>query len=225
MRSFKVCCLLITVDLISIGQASGAELEPPCVANSPERRGQVGCSLVEDKLLPTDLKGPLIWHIDQFESQEGAQAGVGPTSIALEAHGRWWLLSIESATIDNHHNGSHVAQVALPALPPAKKYSYLVISAYIPQGMTSRVHHHSGVETFYTVDGEQCLETPTHAYKLPKGGILAIPEGVTMRLVANGSVPRRALAAIVYDASQPPTTRMDMEIAKQLVSCEQANPK
>jgi hypothetical protein len=46
-----------------------------------------------------------------------------------------------------------------------------------------------------------------------------------MRLVANGSVPRRALAAIIYDATQPPTTRMDMENAKRLVACEQAKPK
>ena len=140
-------------------------------------------------------------------------------SIALEAHGGWWLLSIESKT-DNHHDGSHVAEVALPALPPAPKYSFLAISAFIPQGLTSRVHHHSGVEAFYTVDGEQCLETPTRAYKMPKGESLAIAAGVPMRLVANGSTPRRALAIIVYDAAKPPTTRMDMEYAKQLVSCE-----
>jgi hypothetical protein len=35
----------------------------------------------------------------------------------------------------------------------------LVISAYIPSGVTSRVHHHSGLEVFYAVDGEYCLET------------------------------------------------------------------
>jgi quercetin dioxygenase-like cupin family protein len=145
--------------------------------------------------------------------------------MSLEAHGRWWLLSIETSRTDNHHNGSHVVEVALPALPPAPKYSFLAMSAYIPHGMTSRVHHHSGVETFYTVDGEQCLETPTRAYRLPKGATLAIPPGVPMRLVANGSVPRRALAAIIYDASQPPTTRMDMENTKHLVACEQAKPK
>jgi quercetin dioxygenase-like cupin family protein len=121
----------------------------------------------------------------------------------------------------NHHNGSHVTEVALSALPAAPKYSLLVISAYIPQGMTSRVHHHSGLEAFYTVEGEQCLETPTRAYRMPKGGSLAVRAGVPMRLAANGSTPRRALAVIVYDAAQPPTTRMDMEYAKQLASCEQ----
>jgi hypothetical protein len=80
-----------------------------------------------------------------------------------------------------------VTQVGLPPLPPAPKYSMLVISAYSTSGLTSRVHLHSGEEAFYVVDGEQCLETPTHAYKMPKDGTLAVPAGVTMRLVATGS--------------------------------------
>jgi len=94
----------------------------------------------------------------------------------------------------------------------------LVMSAYIPSGLTSRVHHHSGVEAFYVVDGEQCLETEERAYKMRKGETLALPAGVTMQLVATGSTPRRALAVIVYDAAQPPTTRM--ENGPQLVSCK-----
>jgi quercetin dioxygenase-like cupin family protein len=127
------------------------------------------------------------------------------------------LLTIESR-INDHHGGRHVTQVELPPLPPAPKYSMLVISAYIPPGLTSRVHLHSGVEAFYVVDGEQCLETETRAYKMPKGGSLAVAAGVTMRLVATGSTPRRGLAVIVYDAAQPPTTRF--ETGPQLVSCK-----
>lgn len=205
--------------LIHMTRTASAQLEPPCVANSPERRGQIGCSIVEDQPLPGDLKAPLFWHIDRFDSGERARAAVGPASAALEAHGTWWLLTIESRT-DDHHSGRHVAQVELPPLPPAPKYSMVVISAYIPSGMTSRVHHHSGVEAFYMVDGEQCLETPERTYKMPKGGALAIAAGVTMRLVATGSIPRRALAVIVYDAAKPPTTRMDMANAPQLASCK-----
>ena len=69
------------------------------------------------------------------------------------------------------------------------------------------------------VDGEQCLETPTHAYTMQKGSSLAVPAGVTMRPVATGPTPRRALAVIVYDAAQPPTTRMEIG-GPQLVSCQ-----
>jgi quercetin dioxygenase-like cupin family protein len=87
--------------------------------------------------------------------------------------------------------------------------------------MTSRVHLHSGVEAFYVVEGEQWLETAERAFKMRKGETLAVPTGVTMRLVANGSKPRRAFAVMVYDSSKLPTTRMPMETASQLVSCRE----
>jgi quercetin dioxygenase-like cupin family protein len=218
MKAFKVRWLIgVIALLILMTKGASAQLEPACIENSPERRGEIGCSLVENKPLPETLKEPLFWHIDRFDSGERARAAVGPTSIALEAHGAWWLLTIESG-IDDHHGGRHVTQVGLPPLPSAPKYSMLVISAYIPHGLTSRVHLHSGVEVFYVVDGEQCLETPERAYRMHKGEGLAVPAGVTMRLVATGSTPRRALAVIVYDAGQPPTTRL--ETGPQLVSCK-----
>ena len=79
--------------------------------------------------------------------------------------------------------------------------------------MTSRVHFHSGVEAFYTVDGEQYLETKDKAFPMKKGDTLVVPTGITMRLVATGTKPRRAFAVIVYDSSKPPVTRPPMETA------------
>ena len=73
---------------------------------------------------------------------------------------------------------------------------------------------------FIPGDGQQCLETPTRIYKMAKGENLVIPTGVTMRLVVTGTKPRRALAVIVYDSSQPPTTRMEMEPLPKLASCK-----
>jgi quercetin dioxygenase-like cupin family protein len=194
-----------------------------CVENPPERKGEVGCSIVETKPLPEALQEPVFWHIDRFESDQIARAGVGPASIAFQAHGSWWLMTIESKS-GGHHGGEHVARVKLSPLPQAPKYSMLVISAYIPSGMTSRVHLHSGVEAFYVVYGEQCLETAEHAFKMKKGETLVVPTGVTMRLVATGTQPRRAFAVIVFDASKPSTTRMPTETASQLVSCKAAVP-
>jgi quercetin dioxygenase-like cupin family protein len=94
----------------------------------------------------------------------------------------------------------------------------LVISSNIPVGLTSRVHHHSGVEAFYVVDGEQCLETPTRAYPMKEGDVLVLPTGVTMQMVVTGAKPRRALAVVIYDAAQPPTT--PTENAPPLVACK-----
>lgn len=195
-----------------------AQEEPVCVADSPERRGEIGCSIVETKPLPGILKEPVFWHIDQFDSAEGAKAGIRVSSVAFKAHGTWWLMSVGPESND-HHGGRHVAQVNLSPLPKADAYSMLVISAYIPAGLTSRVHFHSGVEAFYAVDGEQCLETKERAFPMKKGNTLVVPTGITMRLVATGTVPRRAFAVIVYDSSKPPVTRLPMETASQLVSC------
>jgi len=199
-------------------QAIEEQEEPVCVENSPERRGEIGCSIVENRLLPADLREPVFWHIDRFDSPEAAKRGQGPSSIALEAHGAWWLMSVGPESSD-HQGGQHVAQVKLSPLPQAASYSMLVISAYIPPGMTSRVHFHSGVEAFYAVDGEGCLQTKDRAYKMAKGDTLVIPTGITMRLVATGSKPRRDFAVIVYDSSKPPVTRMPMDTAWELASC------
>jgi quercetin dioxygenase-like cupin family protein len=215
LKRFLMLSLLLTVT----ASTTYGELEPSCVKDSPERRGEIGCSLVENKPLPATLEEPLFWHIDRFTFGQEARARISPASVAFESHGYWWLMTIEPK-VDDHHGGRHVKQVKLPALPRASGYSMLVMSAYIPAGLTSRIHSHSGVEGFYVVDGQQCLETPTRIYKMSKGGSLVIPAGVTMRLVATGTKPRRALAVIVYDSSQPPTTRMEMEPLPKLASCK-----
>ena len=217
MRTLRILGSVVFVVLLLVGM-SHAQEEPVCVENSPERRGEIGCSIVERKPLPATVKEPAYWHIDQFDTAEHAQAGLGPSSIAFEAHGAWWLMSVGPKSSD-HHGGTHVAEVNLSPLPKADSYSMLVISAYIPAGMTSRVHFHSGVEAFYTVDGEQCLETKDKAFPMKKGDTLVVPTGITMRLVATGTKPRRAFAMIVYDTSKPPVTRLPMETASQLVSC------
>jgi len=194
--------------LLIANPAVAQTLEPKCVENSPERQGKFGCSYIADKPLPDGLQQPLFWHIDKFDSRERAQAAVTPASVAFDAAGSWWLFTIESSAKD-HHGGQHVAQVELGPLPPAKQYGLLVYSSFIPPGLTSRVHHHSGPEAFYVVDGEQCLRTESRAYPMHQGDTLLLPTGTIMQMVATGSVARHSFAVVVYDSSQPPTTRME----------------
>lgn len=177
----------------------------------------MGCSYVANKALSGPLEEPLYWHIDRFENSEKANAAAGPNSVAFEGHGSWWLVSVES-NVNDHHQGTHVNHVLLPPLPPARKYSMLVISSNIQPGLTSRVHHHSGVEAFYVIDGEQCLETQTRAYPMKTGDMLVLPTGVTMQMVVTGTTPRRALAAVIYDSEQLPT--MPTENAPPLMVCK-----
>ena len=217
----QTTCSASALMLVSVLTANTAAAQPmsTCVENSPERRGQIGCSIIESKVLPNGLKEPLFWHIDRFESSERARTAVGPTSIAFQAAGTSWLMTIESQTSD-HHGGQHVAQVGPLPLPRAPKLSMNVISSAFAPGMYSAVHHHSGVEAFYVLEGEQCAETPTQGSMLRKGDTLAIPTGVPMRLVVTGSTLRRQLAVIVHDAAQPPTMRMQEGTVPPLVACK-----
>jgi quercetin dioxygenase-like cupin family protein len=196
-----------------------AQLMSRCTENSPERKGKDGCSIVEKKVLPEGLKGPVYWHIDRFDSAESARAAVGPTSVALVAAGNWWLLTIEPKTSD-HHGGRHVTQVGPLHLPPASRYAMQVQSSLFSPGMYSLPHHHSGVEAVYVVEGEACFETPTRAAKLRKGETVALAGGTPMRAVVTGSARRHLLAVIVHDAAQLPTTAMAEHEGARLATCK-----
>ena len=173
-----VVFLAIAVMLFSLltAERAAAQLMSRCVENSPERRGELGCSIIEDKLLPDGLKAPLFWHIDRFDSAERARTVVGPASVSFEAAGTTWLMTIESQ-ISDHHGGRHVAQVGPLQLPRAAKYSMQALSAVFTPGMYSLAHHHSGVEAVYVVEGEACYERPTRALKLRKGETVALSDG------------------------------------------------
>lgn len=99
----RAATLTVTIVLVLSSLVAWAQLEPACVENSPERRGEIGCSLVENKPLPPGLKAPLLWHIDQFATEGPAKAAVGPTSIAFAAHGIAWLMTIEAAATEQIH--------------------------------------------------------------------------------------------------------------------------
>ena len=213
-------CSAIAAMLLSLVRANmvSAQLASTCVENSPERRGELGCSIIENKLLPGGLKEPLFWHIDRFDSAERARKAVSPASIAFEADGASWLMTIESQASD-HHGGRHVTEVGPLPLPHAQKYAMQVLSAAFTPGMYSLPHHHSGVEAIYVIKGEACYETPTRAVKLRKGETLALPGGTPMRAVVTGSTLRYVLSVIVYDAAQPPTMRMEEGTEPMLVAC------
>jgi hypothetical protein len=164
----RMACSAIGVMVFLLTASMGAQQAPLCVENSPERRGEVGCSIIENKSLPDGLKEPLFWHIDALDSPERARAAVGPASVAFEADGKSWLMTLESQTSD-HHGGRHVAEVGPLPLPKAPKLSMQVMSAALTPGMYSVAHHHSGVEAIYVIKGDACYETPARAFQAPKG--------------------------------------------------------
>jgi quercetin dioxygenase-like cupin family protein len=218
-RNWAWCAGTVTVLWLLPTNTAAAQLMSTCVPDSPERRGEIGCSVIQSKTLPEGLTEPVFWHIDRFDSLDAARAAVGPASIAFEAAGAWWLSTIESGTTD-HHGGHHVTQVGPLPLPRAARYTMQVQSAVFTPGMYSLVHHHSGAEAVYVLEGEACFETPTRAATLRKGETLAIPGDTPMRAVVTGTTRRHVLAVVVHDAAQPATMRMEEGTGPRLVACK-----
>jgi quercetin dioxygenase-like cupin family protein len=189
---------LVACALAPVGQ------RPPvkCTEDSPERRGEEGCTILASRPLLGSLTKPVYWHIDRFGSLETAKKAAGPDGVAAEAHGSVWLMTVEAQT-EEHHGGRHVAWIGPLGLPAADPYTMRVQSSLLLPGATTPVHIHSGPEVFYVVDGEQCLETQEVGHRLGAGQSLVLPAGVIHRGRVTGSGGRRALALIVHDAARP----------------------
>ena len=210
---------VVAVLSILTTNTAAAQLMSTCVADSPERRGEISCSIIQSEPLPERLTEPVFLHIDRFDSPDRARAAAGSSSIAFDAAGVWWLMTIERETTD-HHGGQHVTHVGPLPLPRATRYAMMVQSAVFMPGMYSLPHHHSGVEAVYVLEGEACFETPSRAATLRKGETLALPGDTPMRAVVTGTTRRHVLAVIVHDAAQPATMRMEEGTGPRLVACK-----
>lgn len=194
--------VIMLIPLLWLALAESQEQLVRCTQDSPERRGETGCSIVADKRLPSPLPSPVLWHIDEFESLAAAQRSESPASIAFEAHGSAWLYTIESDT-SQHHGGQHRAVVGPLPIRPNRPYSMMVMSAYFLPGQFSIVHTHPGPEAWWVLEGEQCLETTKTTIRAHPGEGAIVAEGEIMRMVATGTGPRRALVLILHDSNQP----------------------
>jgi quercetin dioxygenase-like cupin family protein len=198
---------------------AAAEERPPvrCIENSPERRGEEGCTILASRPLVASMKNPTYWHIDRFDSLEAATKAAGPDGVPAEAHGSVWLMTVEPRT-EEHRGGRHVAWIGPLAVPAAGGYLMRVQSSLLSPGTTTPVHTHSGPEVFYVVAGEQCLDTPQIGQRLSGGQSHILPTGVIHRGRVIGSGVRRALALILHDSALPASH--DLGDPPPLVRCE-----
>lgn len=203
--------------VLAVTLAASAEAQLiRCTPDSPERRGEPGCSIVADKRLPSPPQTPVLWHIDEFASLDAAQRAEGPSSVAFVAHGSAWLYTIGADT-SNHHGGKHRAVVGPLPTRAGQHYSLMVMSAYFLPGQFSVVHTHPGPEAWWVLEGEQCLQTTRTTIRARAGQGAIVAEGDTMRMVATGTGPRRSLVLILHDADKP--GGYTLATAPQLKSC------
>lgn len=210
--------LLITLAFFSLA-AAAQRPSVRCTEDSPERRGEVGCTILANRPLHGPTTEPLYWHLDRFDSLEAAKKAAGPNGVAAEAHGSVWLMTVETRT-ETHQGGHHAAWIGPLEMSAAGQYAMRVLSSMLEPGTNTPVHTHSGPEAFYVVAGEQCLETPERSYRLGVGQFLVLPAGVVHRGRPSGSHARRVLALNLYDSARP--VSHDLENPPPLVPCKAA---
>lgn len=211
----RTICMPVLLWLALVGSAQAQLLR--CVEDSPERRGEPGCSIVASKRLSSPPQQPVLWHIDKFESLAAAQRAAGEAGVAFTAHGSAWLYTIEGVVSD-HHGGEHVGVVGPLLIEPRRPYAIQVLSSYFLPGHFSIVHTHSGPEAWWVLEGEQCLATATTTIRARAGEGAIVAAGATMQMVGVGTGPRRSLVLVLHDADLPPSTVVDN--SPPLKSCE-----
>ncbi|HET9343002.1 MAG TPA: hypothetical protein VFO25_08835 [Candidatus Eremiobacteraceae bacterium] len=174
----------------------------PCAPLAPGAP-RVGCIVVGRVDLGSQLRAPAYWYIDEFPSTSAAIAARGPHGVVFDSHGAAWLFTIAGG---GWHAGAgrRVARIGALPLVSAKRYAVEYVEGDFTPGMATRVHRHPGVEAFYTVTGETCVETPAGVQTQSAGGqAIIVRAGVPMKLTAIGSKNRFGFASVLQDASKP----------------------
>jgi quercetin dioxygenase-like cupin family protein len=189
----------------SLVATSAAAQTVSCVPVAQRAGQEFGCFITareELGALPKD--SVLYWHIDAFTTPAAAErAKAAQRSTVVQSLGRSWLFTI-AAHGWRPASGKRIAVVGPLPLVDADAYAAVYMEGVFKPGMHSAVHRHPGVEAWYTVDGEQCLETPQGKIEQRAGGPgMTVRGGEPMMLTGTGASVRRSLVLILQDAAKP----------------------
>jgi hypothetical protein len=191
---------LASVLATSAAAQAGVGCEP-----AAQRAGrEFGCFITarEDLgALPKD--SAVYWHIDAFTAQAAAEVAKADRSTVVESLGRFWLFTIAERGW-RPASGKRIAVVGPLPLVDADAFAAVYMEGVFKPGMHSAVHRHAGVEAWYTLEGEQCLETPQGKLEQRAGdpGVM-VRGGMPMMLTGTGTGARRSLVLILQDATKP----------------------
>ena len=212
-RLKSIMVLALTVALSLAWPRSGAAQEGQgfgrCVPASVRARpGDVGCFIVAESRVGRLGPLPAYWHVTRFGSRGAAEwaARTARGASVFDAFGATWLLAIGPERW-RPAAGLHLAAIGPLPVEDSVSYAALYMEARMEPGMKSSVHRHSGPETWYTLSGETCLETPNGTtVGRSDGASVIIPAGLPMELTATGTTTRRSLVLILHDVAQAATT-------------------
>jgi hypothetical protein len=181
------------------GQSGGT-----CVPVSERGERTLGCYITareELGRLPRD--SALYWHIDRFASRAIAEQARGPRGTVVNSLGQIWLFTVADS-VWHPTQGDRVARIGPLPLVVADSFAAVYMEGVFEPGMHSVVHRHPGAEAWYTLVGEQCLETPQGKLVQRAGGPgVLVPGGLPMMLTGTGTQVRQSLVLILQDATLP----------------------
>jgi quercetin dioxygenase-like cupin family protein len=197
--AFAAACILQSFGWVipALAQTGGT-----CVPASERGGREFGCFVTAREILSRLPQAPY-WHIDIFPSRAAAEAAKGPNGTVVESLGKIWLFTIAEA---NWHSpgGNAVANIGPIPLVKADQYAAVYMEGVFQPGMASEVHRHPGAETWYTLEGAMCVETPEGKQAQgAQGPNVIVPAGLPMELIGTGTSVRRSLVLILQDAAKP----------------------
>ncbi len=158
---------------------------------------------VAEKKLAQLPAGPLYWWVENFPTLAQAHAAEGPTSLAAEAAGKVWLLTLgpKGGTIAG---GTKVAEVG--PVPPITAPEYLLRITHSggPPGAKTPVHSHPGAEAFFVLSGRMGQKTP-HGVSYAEAGEFMNGHGgdMPMEVFSAGTTDLDQLVMFVVNAKRP----------------------
>jgi quercetin dioxygenase-like cupin family protein len=172
-----------------------------------ERQQPYGCFITaREELGPLPRDSSFYWHLSTFGSRAAAEQASAARSTVVESLGRIWLFTLADASWQAK-GGTRVERIGPLPLVEADSFAAVYMEGVFQPGMHSVVHRHPGVEAWYTLEGEQCLETPRGKLVQRAGGRgVLVPGGLPMQLTGTGRGERRSVVLILQDASQPRST-------------------
>jgi quercetin dioxygenase-like cupin family protein len=204
MFPFRVALFFLVIAVtepIVLGQAAMRPCAP--VADRTDDPGPA-CFTAKEQIgeLPA---GSYFWHIYSFADREQAEATKGPRSTVVESLGKVWLFAL-AETSWKPSSGVFVAKLGPILTEPGIKYEAVYMQSIFSPGMTAPLHTHSGMEAFYTLTGDTCLETSEGVTNARgPGNVVLVRGGLPMLLMATGKDKRRGLVLILHDSAKPAT--------------------
>jgi quercetin dioxygenase-like cupin family protein len=147
--------------------------------------------------------GPLFWRLENFPTLAEAQAAAGPTGLAVQAAGKFWLFTLGPSG-GAPAGGTKVVEVGPLPNVVATQYLLRINEATGAPGSVTPVHTHPGSEAFYVLAGETSSRT-SHGVMRVRAGETATGHGadMPMQVSSSGSTDLHSLVMFVVDAGKP----------------------